>query len=100
MSAESYYLLGMIHLRRGDKEQSVSSLKTALFWDNRLINAYIALVKIYVEKGDCLQAKNYMTSGLEALNQLERDSTSTAQIEEKKQEVEGLQRLVERCSTK
>ncbi len=100
MSAESYYLLGMIHLRRGDKEQSVSSLKTALFWDNRLINAYIALVKIYVEKGDCLQAKNYMTSGLESLNQLERDSTSTSQIEEKKQEVEGLQRLVERCSTK
>jgi len=100
MSAESYYLLGMIHLRRGDKEQSVSSLKTALFWDNRLINAYIALVKIYVEKGDCLQAKNYMTSGLESLNQLERDSTSSAQIEEKKQEVDGLQRLVERCSTK
>jgi len=98
MSAESYYLLGMIHLRRGDKEQAVSSLKTALFWDNRLINAYIALVKIYLEKGDCLQAKNYMTSGLEALNQLERDSTS--QIEEKKSEVEGLQRLVERCSTK
>jgi tetratricopeptide (TPR) repeat protein len=98
MSAESYYLLGMIHLRRGDKEQSVSSLKTALFWDNRLINAYIALVKIYLEKGDCLQAKNYMTSGREALNQLERDST--AQIEDKKSEVEGLQRLVERCSTK
>jgi tetratricopeptide (TPR) repeat protein/TolB-like protein len=100
MSAESYYLLGMIHLRRGDKEQAVSSLKTALFWDNRLVNAYIALVKIYLEKGDCLQAKNYMTSVSEALNQLERDSTSTSQIEEKKSEVAGLQRLVERCSTK
>ncbi len=98
MSAESYYLLGMIHLRRGDKDQAVSSLKTALFWDNRLINAYIGLVKIYLEKGDCLQAKNYMTSGREALNQLERDSA--AQFEEKKSEVEGLQRLVERCSTK
>ncbi len=98
MSAESYYLLGMIHLRRGDKDQSVSSLKTALFWDNRLINAYIGLVKIYLEKGDCLQAKNYMTSGREVLNQLERDSA--AQFEEKKSEVEGLQRLVERCSTK
>lgn len=100
MSAESYYLLGMIHLRRGDKEQSVSSLKTALFWDNRLINAYIALVKIYVEKGDCLQAKNYQTSAQEVMNQLERDSTSPAQIEDKKAEVEGLQRMVERCSTK
>ncbi|HEY0461083.1 MAG TPA: tetratricopeptide repeat protein [Pyrinomonadaceae bacterium] len=100
MSAESYYLLGMIHLRRGDKEQSVSSLKTALFWDNRLINAYIALVKIYIDKNDCLQAKNYMTSGLEVLSQLEKDSSSAALAEEKKSEVEGLQRLVERCSTK
>jgi len=100
MSAESYYLLGMIHLRRGDKEQAVSSLKTALFWDNRLIDAYIGLVKIYLEKGDCLQAKNYMTSGRETLNQLERESASTTPIEEKKSEVEGLQRLVERCSTK
>jgi len=100
MSAESYYLLGMIHLRRGDKEQSVSSLKTALFWDNRLIDAYIALIKIYLEKGDCLQSKNYMTSGLEVLNQLERDSTSGALVADKKSEVEGLQRLVEKCSTK
>jgi len=100
MSAESYYLLGMIHLRRGDKEQSVSSLKTALFWDNRLINAYIALVKIYIDKGDCPQAKNYMVSGLEVMNQLERDSTATGQIEDKKQEFDGLQRLVDRCSTK
>jgi tetratricopeptide (TPR) repeat protein len=100
MSAESYYLLGMIHLRRGDKDQAVSSLKTALFWDNRLINAYIGLVKIYLEKGDCLQAKNYMTSGREALNQLEREATAAAQVEEKKSEFEGLQRLVERCSTK
>jgi tetratricopeptide (TPR) repeat protein len=99
MSAESYYLLGMIHLRRGDKDQSVSSLKTALFWDNRLINAYIALIKIYLEKGDCLQTKNYLTSALEVLSQL-KDSTSAAQIEEKMQEVNGLQRLVERCSTK
>jgi hypothetical protein len=65
-----------------------------------LISAYIALVKIYLEKGDCLQAKNYLTSGQESLSQLERDASSAAQVEEKKSEVEGLQRLVERCSTK
>ena len=100
MSAESYYILGMIHLRRGDKEQSVSSLKTALFWDNRMIDSYIALVKIYVEKGDCLQAKNYLTSGTEVLNQLIRDSAASTELDDKKQEVEGLQRIVERCSTK
>ncbi|HEY8561669.1 MAG TPA: tetratricopeptide repeat protein [Pyrinomonadaceae bacterium] len=100
MSAESYYLLGMIHLRRGDKEQAVSSLKTALFWDNRLVSAYIGLVKIYLEKGDCLQAKNYLTSATEVVNQLERDSSASGQVEEKKSELEGLQRLVEKCSTK
>ena len=86
MSAESYYLLGMIHLRRGDLDQAVSSLKTALFWDNRLIDAYIALTKIYMQKGDCLQAQNYYRS--------------VAEIDSENQEVQGLQRLVERCSTK
>ncbi|MEP6903647.1 MAG: tetratricopeptide repeat protein [Actinomycetota bacterium] len=86
MSAESYYLLGMIHLRRGDLDQSVSSLKTALFWDNRLIDAYIALTKIYLQKGDCLQTQNYYRSASE--------------IDGENQEVQGLQRLVERCSTK
>lgn len=100
MSAESYYLLGMIHLRRGDKEQAVSSLKTALFWDNRLLSVYIALVKIYVDKGDCLQAKNYLTSGQEVLAQLERDPSFESQIDDRKSEVGGLQRMVERCSTK
>ena len=86
MSAESYYLLGMIHLRRGDLDQAVSSLKTALFWDNRLVDAYIALTKIYLQKGDCLQAQNYYRS--------------VAEIDGENQEVQGLQRLVERCSTK
>ncbi len=83
MSAEAYLLLGNIHLRRGDLEQSVSSLKTALFWDNRLINAHIALGKIYYQKGDCLQAKTFSASALA--------------IDAENQEATGLQRQVERC---
>ncbi len=86
MSAESYYLLGMIHIRRTDFDQAVSSLKTALFWDNRLTNAYIALVKIYVDRKDCLQAQNYLRS--------------VQEIDGENQEVQGLQRMVERCSAK
>ncbi len=86
MSAESYYLLGMIHLRRTDFDQAVSSLKTALFWDNRLTNAYIALVKIYADRKDCLQAQNYLRS--------------VEEIDGENQEVQGLQRMVERCSPK
>lgn len=84
MSAESYLLLGKMHLRRGDLDQAVSSFKTAIFWDNRLIDAHISLGKIYLEKKDCLQAKNY--------------GASAAQIDADNQEVQGLLRQVDRCS--
>ena len=84
MSAEAYLLLGNIHLRRGDLEQSVSSLKTALFWDNKLIMAHVGLGKIYLQRGDCLQAKNYTSSALA--------------VDAENQDALGLQRQVERCS--
>ena len=84
MSAESYLLLGNIHLRRGDKEQAVSSLKTALFWDNKLVMAHVGLGKIYLDRGDCLQAKNYASSALA--------------VDSENQDALGLQRQVERCS--
>ena len=84
MSAEAYLLLGNIHLRRGDLEQAVSSLKTALFWDNKLIMAHVGLGKIYLQRGDCLQAKNYTMSALA--------------VDAESQDALGLQRAVERCS--
>jgi tetratricopeptide (TPR) repeat protein len=84
MSAESYLLLGKIHLRRGDLDQAISSFKTAVFWDNRQIDAHVALGKIYVQKGDCLQAKNYAASAAE----IDKDNT----------DAQALQRLSERCS--
>jgi Flp pilus assembly protein TadD len=84
MSAESYLLLGKIHLRRGDLEQAISSFKTSIFWDNRQVEAHVSLGKIYVEKGDCLQAKNYAASAME--------------IDAENQEAIALQRLSERCS--
>ena len=84
MSAESYLLLGKIHLRRGDIDQAISSFKTSVFWDNRLIEAHVNLGKIYVDKGDCLQAKNYAASALE----IDADNPDAI----------GLQRLSERCS--
>jgi hypothetical protein len=59
-------------------------LKTALFWDNRLIEAYIALGKIFLEKSDCLQAQNYSRSALE--------------LDQNNQDAVALQRQVERCS--
>ena len=84
MSAESYLLLGKISLRRGDIDQAISNFKTSVFWDNRLIDAHVSLGKIYIEKGDCLQAKNYSASALE--------------IDSENQDAIALQRLTERCS--
>jgi tetratricopeptide (TPR) repeat protein len=84
MSAESYLILGKIHLRRGDMEQATSSFKTAIFWDNRLVDAHVSLGKIFFEKGDCLQAKTY--------------AASAAEIEPENQDVLALQRQAERCS--
>jgi tetratricopeptide (TPR) repeat protein len=84
MSAESYLILGKIHLRRGDLDQAISSFKTAIFWDNRLIDAHISLGKIYLERGDCLQVKNYSASAIE--------------INPDNQDAIALQRQAERCS--
>ena len=83
MTAEAYFLIGSIYLRRGEVNQAVSNLKTAIFWDNRLIDAYIALLKVYIEAGNCLEAENTLKSALE--------------IDSKNDEVLALQRQVERC---
>lgn len=84
MSAESYLILGKIHLRRGDRDQATSSFKTAIFWDNRLIDAYLSLGKIYLEKGECLQVRTYVTQAKE--------------IDADNPEVAALQRQADRCS--
>jgi len=84
MSAESYLILGKIHLRRADRDQAVNAFKTALFWDNRLIDAHVALGKIYLDRGDCQQARTYAASALE--------------IDAENPEAQGFQRAAERCS--
>jgi cytochrome c-type biogenesis protein CcmH/NrfG/TolB-like protein len=84
MNAESYLILGQIHLRRGDIDQATSSFKTAIFWDNRLVDAHVSLGKIFIEKNDCLQAKTY--------------AASAAELAPENQDVVALQRQTERCS--
>jgi tetratricopeptide (TPR) repeat protein len=84
MSAESYLILGKIHLRRGDRDQAASSFKTAIFWDNKLTEAYINLAKIHLERGECLQVKTYVAQALE--------------VDAENPEVAALQRQADRCS--
>jgi len=84
MNAESHLLTAKMLLRAGNRDQAISSFKTAIFWDNALIDAYISLGKIYLERGDCLQAKNNLASAL--------------QLNAENPEVLGLQRQVDKCS--
>jgi len=84
MSAEPYLMMGKINLRHGEKDQAISQFKTAIFWDNHLIEAHVSLSRIYYDKGDCLQAKNY--------------AASAAEIDPENQDVQALQRSMERCS--
>lgn len=85
LSSEAYYLLGIIYWKKNDREQAINNLRTSVFWDNRNIAAYIALVKIMLEKRDCLQAKNFLISASE--------------IDELNEEVLILKNKVEKCST-
>lgn len=84
MNAEAYYLIGSIHLRRGDVEPAVSNLKTAIFWKNDLVEGHIALGKIFLERGDFIQAGTYAKNALE--------------IDKNNQEAIALMRQVERKS--
>ncbi len=87
MSAEAYLIMGNIRLRRGELEAAVSALKTALFWDNKLLEGHIALGKIFYEKRDCQQAETYSRSATELATSLSVEND----------EVIGLQKMVEKC---
>lgn len=82
MNAEAYYLIGSIHLRRGDVEPAVSNLKTAIFWKNDLVEGHVALGKIFLERGDFMQAQTYAKNAL--------------QIQPNNQEATALMRQIER----
>ena len=56
MNAEAHLLIGRIYQRRGDLVRAISSLKTAIFWDAKLIDAHILLGRIFFERGDRAQA--------------------------------------------
>ena len=82
INGKAFLLLGKIHLRRGDMEQATNALKTSLFYDNSLIDANIALAKIFIEKKDCQQAQSYVALAVA--------------LDENNPEVGGIQRQLER----
>ncbi len=63
-TAEAFLISGRINQRRGDQEAAVAALKTAIFWDSRLIDAHILLGRIFLEKGDLGEARKYAASAI------------------------------------
>jgi tetratricopeptide (TPR) repeat protein len=65
-TAEAFLLSGRINQRRGDQDAAIAALKTAIFWDHdqKLIDAYILLGRIFLEKGDVSEARKYATSAM------------------------------------
>lgn len=84
INAEVYLLRGKIYLNQANLDEASNQLKTALFYDNGLIDAHVFLAKIFLEKKDCLQAQSYVASALA--------------IDANNQDALGMQRQVERCS--
>jgi photosystem II stability/assembly factor-like uncharacterized protein len=65
MNAEAYLLIGRIYVRRNDHESAISALKTAIFWDAKLIAAHILLGRIFLERGERAQAIIYARSAMQ-----------------------------------
>ena len=63
-TAEAFLLSGRINQRRGDQEAAIAALKTAIFWDSRLIDAHILLGRIFLERGDMGEARKYAASAI------------------------------------
>jgi hypothetical protein len=49
-NAEAYLLSGRINQRRSDQEAAIAALKTAIFWDPKLIDAHILLGRIFLNE--------------------------------------------------
>lgn len=64
MHGGAYLLIGRIYLRRGDEEAAVSTLKTALFWDSKLVDAHILLARIFLGRGNRGEATRYAENAL------------------------------------
>lgn len=86
MNAEAYHLLGMIYLRNRDVDKAVNNFRIAIFFREAYFEPYVPLVKIYVEKGKCIDAQQYLGLAKKNFPQMA--------------ELGSLQRLVDRCSTK
>lgn len=65
-NAEAFLLSGRINQRRKEQKAAIESLKTAIFWDPsaKSIDAHILLGRIFLERGEVVEARKYAASAL------------------------------------
>lgn len=97
--AEVWYLSGMIALRKWrmdkagrneDVDKAIRDLRTATFWKKAYFEPYEQLIKIHVERKQCVEAGQYLSQYLGLAN----DNVP------ERRELESLKRLVNLCPTR
>ena len=64
-NAEAYWLLGQVNQQLHDPQAAIDAFKTAIFWEPRLIDAHISLVRILLTRNKHSEAKKYLKWALE-----------------------------------
>jgi tetratricopeptide (TPR) repeat protein len=64
-NAEAHFLRGIIFYRRGETESAISALQSSVSWNPRLIEAHVALGRLYLGRGDRALALAHSKQALE-----------------------------------
>ncbi|MBK6797979.1 MAG: tetratricopeptide repeat protein [Acidobacteria bacterium] len=77
-NAEAHYLRGVILQRRGEADAAISAFQSAVSWNPRLIDAHVALGRLYLSRGDRALALAHSKQALE-IDPQNRDAVALRQ---------------------
>lgn len=87
-NADAHLLMGRLQERRGNIDGAITSLKAAVFWNPKLIAGHILLGRIYFQKNELVQARNYLKQAL-ALNSEDRDALALKRLIDSENKLEN-----------
>jgi len=87
-NADAHLLMGRLQERRGNIDGAITSLKAAVFWNPKLIAGHILLGRIYFQKNELVQARNYLRQAL-ALNPEDRDALALKRLIDSENKLEN-----------
>jgi len=87
-NADAHLLMGRLQERRANIDGAITSLKAAIFWNPKLIAGHILLGRIYFQKNELVQARNYLRQAL-ALNPEDRDALALKRLIDSENKLEN-----------